>query len=229
MRNKRKIYSIITVNHGKRKKTICSEETEAKIYKRFNALLKENQNVIFPMRYNNEKHVMVESEHELVIIKCKELGDSSVNKIRDDSGKFVNYVSTDDDWIIIDRAKYEVEETFWVYGYHPKLQRKTFEWIFNEFVSKDAKNKYMFKAIHLYHNKIIIECNGELNMVLCKNKNDSMRFYNLLEEWCNKRKMKYVMFMGDISKSKHRGYWIKRLMDLCGWSSKKVERISTRE
>ena len=181
------------------------------------------------MRYNNEKHVMVESEHELVIIKCKELGDSSVNKIRDDSGKFVNYVSTDDDWIIIDRAKYEVEETFWVYGYHPKLQRKTFEWIFNEFVSKDAKNKYMFKAIHLYHNKIIIECNGELNMVLCKNKNDSMRFYNLLEEWCNKRKMKYVMFMGDISKSKHRGYWIKRLMDLCGWSSKKVERISTRE
>lgn len=228
-RNKVKIYSIIHVNHGRRKSTICSEKTEAKIYKRFNALLKESENVVFPMRYNNEKHVMVESEHELMIIKCKELGDNAVNKIRDDTGKFVNYESSDEDWIIIDRAKYEIEETFWVYGYHPKLQRKTFEWVFDEFIKNGANNKYMFKTVILYFNKILIECNGKLEMVLCKNKQDSIRFYNLLEEWCRKKKLKYVLFMGDIATSTHKSYWIQRIMDLTGWNKKKATRTSTRD
>ena len=74
-RNKKKIYSIILVNHGKQLSTICSDTTEVKIYKKFNEILKENQKVSFPVQYNNLEHVMVESEYELVIIKCKEFGD----------------------------------------------------------------------------------------------------------------------------------------------------------
>ena len=70
-RNKRKIYSIILVNHGKQLKTICSDTTEVKIYKKFNELLKENKKVSFPIQYNSLDE-MVESEYELVIIKCKE-------------------------------------------------------------------------------------------------------------------------------------------------------------
>lgn len=111
-RNKKKIYSIILTNHGKIKDKLASESTEDKIYKRFNKLLKENKKVVFPMRYNNEKHVMIESEHELYIIKCKELFDNDTNKIKDASGKFVNYETTDENWIVIDRAEYYIEETF---------------------------------------------------------------------------------------------------------------------
>ena len=82
-RNKKKIYSIILVNHGKQLRTICSDTTEVKIYKKFNEILKENQKVSFPVQYNNLEHVMVESEYELVIIKCKELTESIkvMNKI----------------------------------------------------------------------------------------------------------------------------------------------------
>jgi hypothetical protein len=227
-RNKKKIYSIILVNHGKQQKVICSETTEEKIYSKFNSLLKENKKVVFPMRYNNEKHVMVESEHELVIIKCKELGDKDVIKLRDDSGTFVNYESSDEDWVIVDRASFDIEETFWVYGYHPKLQRKTFEWIFNEFVSKDARNKYMFKTIQLYLNKILIECNGNLDMVICKNKKDSIRFYNQLENWCRDKKYKYVMFLGDADKSKYKADLITKIQELTHWPRRKVIRPSTR-
>ena len=93
-RNKKKIYSIILTNHGKIKEKIVSEETEEKIYKQFNKLLKENKKVVFPMRYNNEKHVMVESDHELYIIKCKELWENETNKVEDSSGKFINYETT---------------------------------------------------------------------------------------------------------------------------------------
>jgi hypothetical protein len=227
-RNKKKIYSIILTNHGKRKETLYSDTTEEKIYKKFNSILKENKKVVFPMRYNNEKHVMVESDHELYIIKCKEFWDSDVNKIKDESGKYINYESSDEDWIILDRASYDVEETFFVYGYHPKLQRKTFEWIFNEFISKDAKNKYLFKSIQIYLNKVLIDCNGKLDIVICKNKSDAIRFYNKIEEWCKERKYKYILFMGDIDKSKYKTDWIDRIQKLTNWPRAKIVRHSTR-
>ena len=44
-RNKKKIYSIILVNHGKQLRTICSDTTEVKIYKKFNEILKENRDI----------------------------------------------------------------------------------------------------------------------------------------------------------------------------------------
>lgn len=227
-KNKKKIYSIILTNHGKRKETLYSDTTEEKIYKKFNSILKENKKVVFPMRYNNEKHVMVESDHELYIIKCKEFWDNDVNKIKDDSGKYINYESSDEDWIILDRASYDVEETFFVYGYHPKLQRKTFEWIFDEFISKDAKNKYLFKSIQIYLNKVLIDCNGKLDIVICKNKSDAIRFYNKIEEWCKERKYKYVLFIGDLNKSKYKTEWIDRIQKLTNWPRFKITRSSTR-
>jgi hypothetical protein len=229
-RNKVRIYRIIHTNHGKKKESICSEPTEEKIYKKFNELLKKNKKeVIFPMRYNNEKHVMVESEHELVILKCKDEFDNDVNKVKDDSGAYVNYQTNEENWIVIDRAPYNIEETFWVYGYHPRLQRKTFMWIFENFILKDSKNKYMFKNVVIYHNKLLIECDGNLEMVLCKNKSDSARMYNMLEEYAKKYKCKYVLFIGDIANSKYKMDWIQKIKDLSGWSTKKVTRMSTRD
>ena len=227
-RNKKKIYSIILVNHGKQLRTLCSEATETQIYKRFQKLLDENKKVMFPMKYNNHEHVMIESEYEIVIIKCSDEFDSKVNKVKSDSGEYTNYETTDEDWIVVDRAAYDIEESFWVYGYHPRLQRKDFNWIFDNLIAKDAKNKYMFKSIQVYLNKLLIDCNGKLEIVICKNKKDSIRLYNLIETKSNEKKFKYIMFMGDISKSKYKGDWIKRIKELTGWNNIKINRSSTR-
>lgn len=228
-RNKVKIYSIIFANHGKMKNTICSEKTENEIYKRFNNLLKENKKIVFPVRYNNLEHVMKPSEYEIIILKCRDEFESKENKVRDDSGEFITYKTTSDDWIVIDRAPYDVEETFWVYGFHPMLQRKNFEWIFENFILKDSKNKYMFKSVQIYNNKVLFDCNGKLEMVMCKNKNDSVRLYNQLEQYAIKAKCKYCLFMGDIANSKHKRDWIQRIMDLTHWNAQKVKRLSTRD
>ena len=228
-KNKKKIYTIILTNHGKHLKTIRSEETESKIYKRLNKLLEENKKVMFPMRYNNHKHVMVEAQYELVIIKCRDEFEEKVTKVRSDSGEFVNYKTSDDNWIVIDRVPYDIEETFWVYGYHPKIQRKDFKWILENFIAKDAKNKYMFKTVQILYNKVLIECDGKLEMVICKNKSDAVRMYNLIEQIASKNKYKYIAFMGNIALSKHKNQWVQKIKDLTGWGTKKVLRRSTRE
>jgi len=227
-RNKKKIYSIILINHGKQLHTIYSDTTEEKIYRKFEKLLKENKKVMFPIKYNNHEHVMIESEYELVIIKCRDENESLTNKVRTDSGEFIDYTTTDDDWIVIDRAAYNIEETFWVYGYHPRLQRKDFKWIFDNFISADAKNKYMFKTVQIYKNKLLVDCNGKLEMIICKNKQDGIRLYNKVEEESKRNKFKYIIFMGDVSKSKYRSDWIKKIKELTHWSDEKVKRGSTR-
>lgn len=170
----------------------------------------------------------MESQYELIIIKCKEFGDSDVNKIRDEYGQYANYETVEDGWIVIDRANYNMEETFWVYGYHPKLQRKTFEWIFDNLIKKDSKNKYMFKSIQIYKNKLLIDCNENLEMVICKNKNDCIRLYNQIEKWCMDNKIKYIAFMGDTAHSKYKTNWIDRIQELTNWNRRKVTRCNTR-
>ena len=222
-RNKKKIYSIILVNHGKQLRTICSEETDTKIYKRFKELLDESKEV-----NNNHEHVMIEAEYELVIIKCSDEFDNKVNKVRSDSGEFVNYETTDEDWIVVDRSPYNIEETFWVYGYHPRLQRKDFNWVFDNFIAKDSKNKYMFKSVQVFLNKLLVDCNGKLDIVICKNKKDSIRLYNTIEETAREKKFKYVLFMGDITQSKYRSDWVDRIRKLTGWNDIKINRPSTR-
>ena len=225
---KKLFYHIILTNHGKQLRDLYFTHSEALVNKRFNAMLKENKKIVFPMRYNNHEHVMKECNYELIIIKGKDEFDNNVQKIRDEYGKFINYESSDEDWIIYDRANYDIEETFWVYGYHPRIQRKDFNWIFDTFIEKDAKNKYIFKSVVVYKNKLLIDYNGKLEMVICKNKSDCVRMYNMIEKKSVEKKHKNIAFMGDIADSKYKKMWMDKIRELTHWNDKKIERGSTR-
>ena len=225
---KKLFYHIILTNHGKQLRDLYFTHSEALVNKRFNAMLKENKKIVFPMRYNNHEHVMKECNYELIIIKGKDEFDNNVQKIKDEYGKFINYESSDEDWIIYDRANYDIEETFWVYGYHPRIQRKDFNWIFDTFIDKDAKNKYIFKSVVVYKNKLLIDYNGKLEMVICKNKSDCVRMYNMIEKKSVEKKHKSIAFMGDIADSKYKKMWMDKIRELTHWNNKKIERSSTR-
>ena len=50
---KKLFYHIILTNHGKQLRDLYFTHSEALVNKRFNAMLKENKKIVFPMRYNN--------------------------------------------------------------------------------------------------------------------------------------------------------------------------------
>ena len=227
-RPKKNFYHIILVNHDKMKEDLFWTDSEATVNKEFKTMVEENKSVIFPIRFNNNKTEIIESSYEIMIIKARDKTESCETKVMDEYGKFVNYATNDDDWIIYDRSPYYIEETFWVYGYHPKLQRKDFKWIYDNFISNNSNNKYLFKTVQLFKNKILVECNGKLDMVICKNKQDAIRMYNMIEEWCERDKMKYIGFMGDLSYSRYKSDWITKIQKLTNWTRKKITRMSTR-
>ena len=227
-RPKKNLYHIILVNHDKMKEDLFWTDSVATVNKEFKTMVEENKSVVFPIKFNNNKTEIIESSYEIMIIKARDKAESRETKVMDEYGKFVNYATNDDDWIIYDRSPYYIEETFWVYGYHPRLQRKDFKWIYDNFISNNFNNKYLFKTVQLFKNKILVECNGKLDMVICKNKQDAIRMYNMIEEWCERDKMKYIGFMGDLSYSRYKSDWITKIQKLTNWTRKKITRMSTR-
>ena len=226
-RPKKRIFQIILTSRGKMLRTICTAETEKNIYKRFDALLEENKSVVFPIRHLNcEKRVP--AQYELYIIKRKDKADKEPTPLKDENGKIIDYGTSDEDWVIYDRADYDMEESFWVYGYHPIYQRKDFNWIWENLVKTGSNDKYSYKQIMVFKNKLLIDSGTKLDMVLCKNVSDCIRLYNELEERKKKEKLKNIVCSGDYSKSRLRKEIYQRLIDLTNWPLRKLNRNSLR-
>lgn len=221
------IYRIIITSHNKQIKEIYKSKKENSAYKKFNELIEDNsKNIVFPVRYINNGGLK-DANYEIMIIKGKEDGESNETKLRDEYGRYISYVTTSDKWIIINRAEYNREESFWVYGYHPQLDRKDFNWIFDNFIKENC-NKYSFKNIVVFKNKLIIDTNGEFNIVFCKNKYDCIRLYNQLEVFAKKNKLKYIIWGGDVTNSQFKKDLIDRLLQFTGWTFRKLNRSSLR-
>lgn len=223
-------YSIILTSRSKQKECIKTFRTEEEAYQYFSNLLESNKKVIFPIKYLNYKGI-VDAKYELYILKrINEYDVKNTVMLRDNLGKFIEYDTDSDKWQIIDKADWNIEETFWVNGYDPKYQRKTFQWIFDNFIGIDCKNKYLFKNILLYNNKLIIDSVESTEIIFCKCINDAFRLYNEIEELCIKERMKNIMFSGnlrDYSKSTISS-WIDKLCDVTGFNRTKIKRNSLR-
>ena len=226
-KSKKNIYHIIITSRGKQLSDIYQTPSELKVNKKLGELLEDNKKVIFPVKYINFKGIFP-AEYEYVIIKAKQDGDPDVTRLRDDNGVFVNNSTTDEDWIVYERQPMLKEETFWVYGYHPRFQRKTFEWIFDNFIMEASKDKRETRCVVVFQNKLVVDRNGNLEIVMCKNKEDAVRMYNLIDEWCREKKLKYVIMGGDAFAPYVRKKWYDKLGKWTSWSWRKLSRNSLR-
>ena len=226
-KNKKKKWQIILLNHGAFLKVLYTLYTEEQAYKWFNKLKEESDNVSFPVKYNNNKAI-IDASYEIAIIKCKERGDKDVTLILDETGSFQKYQTNEENWMVVDKSVYNMEESFWVYGYHPFLQRKSFDWIYDEFIAPAKEDRSMFISMLVYKNKVLIEINGNLEMVICKNTRDAVRLFNTIEEKASNDKIKRIACMGDVCQSSYKKEWVDKIQELTGWDRKKIGRSSTR-
>lgn len=222
---KKNIFQIILTSNGKEIKHIYNCASERLVNEKFKSLIEENKSVKFPVRYINIGK-LVNAHYELFIIKRND-NDPTVTKLKDENGKIKGFETNDENWVIYDRADYEKEETFWVYGFHPVFQRKDFQWIYDNLISNNLSKENM-KQILVYQNKLLISTAYELNIVFCKNISDCIRLYNELEREKNNNKLKYVFFSGDAYNSHIRRTWFDKMKKLTGWKSHKLLRKSLR-
>jgi hypothetical protein len=215
-------YRVVLTANGEYKKTLYKCKTRNTAFIKFHKL-KENNKVLFPKRFINTSKVKP-VKYEICITKPTE-EDDTFRLLRDDYGK--TYIEKPlGDWTIIHSDTYEVEETFWIYGFDSKAERPNISEIVKRLV-QGAYAKKMVKQIIVVYNKLIIYNEDQFDMVVCKNLEDAQRLHHTLAKIAKKQKIKSLLFMGTASKA-----MVGRLYDLIhdetGWPYRKIRRTSTR-
>ena len=226
---KRNKWQIILCNHGNYIATLHTCPSETVAYRHFNKLTEQSDKVVYPKLWNTFKNEIVESKYEIVMLKCRDKKDKQeITKVLDETNTFTAYATNEENWLIHDRRSYKIEETFWVYGYHPKLQRKDFNWILDNLVLNELRVHGNFKTMAVYRNKLLIQFNTTLEMVICKNEHESIRLYNKIEEILTKKRLRNVIYVGNLRRSKYKREWMDKIQELTGWDRRKIKRSSTR-
>lgn len=229
---KRPYHIITTVNGVQLKDIHTCVSIEVAIDKLKEIQKKLNENVRFPVRYisSRKEKTFTEAHYKLVLIKKIEGEETIIGKTKNEYGKYIDCITNNNNWAFVDELPYEVEETFWVYGYNPKKQRKTYQFIFDNLITSKQENKYYVKQVVIFRNKLIISSVENIEMVICKNHADSVRLYNEIEGECKLKKMKYVTFSGDIkSKTLSFDIWFDKIQKLTNWTYRKINKNTTRD
>lgn len=185
----------------------------------FYKVLNENNNIVkFRKTYTKTKNRIQPLKVELLLVQKIYDDSSKVTLLRDNDGKFIeNSIKDTDNFKIILKSDWFIEEEFQVYGFDKVQDRKNFDFIFNNLVLHEADN---YTRIMLYKNKLICHYDNDLNIVICKRTKQGLELYNMIEEEVKKRKIKHVLFMGK-QKGINRDWIIEEMMKKTGWTLRK--------
>ncbi len=191
-----------------------------------------NAEVKFPRKYTNN----VRKSKEITEFKCEYVvlgrirdteNETNVTLLRNEYGKFVKHFTTNKEWAVVDKFPCLVEETFWVYGYHPKTDRKTYEWILSNMAVAPSEESGTVIMVYVYLNKVIFKYDEDIAFVICKNESDAIRMYNMISE--ETKKIKNIIMAGSVITKSDRGkYFIDILLRKTGWPKRKITSKSTR-
>jgi hypothetical protein len=215
-------YRVVLTANGVYKKTLHRCKTRETAFINFHRIKDENK-VMFPQKFINTKGIKP-VKYEICVTKPTE--ESDVFRIlRDNFGR--TYTESPlGDWTILHSDSYEIEESFWMYRFNPKLERPTIKEVVKRLVT-GAHSKKMVKQIIVVYNKLIIYNEDQFDMVLCKNMEDAQRLHHTLARIAKKQKIKSLMFMGTASKA-NIGRMYDLIHDNTKWPYTKIRRRSTR-
>jgi hypothetical protein len=217
------LYRVILISNGEYKKTIHRCKTKETAFMNYHSLIEKNGKVKFPKKFINTGKI--KPVKYMICVTKPTTPDDVFRTIRDDYGKTYTEKPIGD-WTILASEDYNLEETFWIYGYDSKLNRPIVDDIIKKLVANAYKKK-LVKQIIVVHNKLIIYNEEQFDMVICKCIEDAQRLHHTLAKIAKKQKIKSLLFMGTASQATvSRMYEI--IKEHTGWPIKKIRRTTTR-
>lgn len=219
-------FKIVTMLNGKQTGYVGSYQTYADAYQQLQELETLNQSIVFPRKFLNSGEINM-AKDEYLILERNRFGDKNDNLLRNEFGKFVEHkITNSQKWVVRDKITRLVEETFWVYGHDPKLDRKTATWIYENMLKGSIVNSYDIIRILVYKNKILIKYDEKpMGMIMCKNKSDAIRLYNFLSDKIKQDKIRQIVCTGACNMiCDARRELETEIMDLTGWDKRKIQR-----
>lgn len=221
-------YKVVSCHNGRQNEYIGAYVKVEEAYEEVERLLEESKKVVFPARVQIGETIGP-YRNEYLILEKNRTGDKEAPLLRNEFGKLVRQETNSDVWMVLDKFEYDVEETFWVYGYDPTRGRKTFDWIYLNIIMERIQTSYDIKRVMLYKNKIVVKDDaGNMDIVFCKTQSDAIRFYNMLAE--RVKKIKQVMMLGNYSiKGDKRRALETELIEKTGWTKRKIQMVTSKK
>ena len=156
-------FQIVLFKNKIKKKIINKFKTHKKTVDTFNKLVKESNDVIFPVEFENG----VPSSYELTILEKRKSNDEKLF-IKDEFGRQIKVDLDDDDFTINKIVSFNIEEEFLDYQTKKKIDSKGF---IKKYLSVSG-----IKMISKLNNKIIVQIDESYNLFTFKNTSDADRF-----------------------------------------------------
>jgi hypothetical protein len=204
-------YLIVLFKNKKKRKIINSYATEMNAKKKFDDIIKNNK-IVFEKVIENATPV----EYELGLLT----NTSNVQKslfITDDLGRNNPVNLEDPDYVFLDLKKYYVEEKVFDWQTQNKIS-------FGELINTYCNNTEL-KNIFTLHNKICIQLDSDVSLFSLKDKTDSERLLNKIEEYFYEKKRLDGIFVRDVSSAQRK--WLYELLEKKGYDKKRLYRLKT--
>lgn len=211
-------YRIVLYNNGKKQKIIFKSNNLGGIKTKYINMVKHNEVIVPKKIVNNKKFKSV--NYELLLLESKQVSKNEI-VVRDRVGKIIRNREIESGWLILERSNWKVEETFKVFGRDDRMNCV-------QIVKQILLPNKVYKQVCCVLNKLIIEDdNDHMEIITCKNKYDSGRLHDALQDICKKFEVKSVIFFGK-STPENRSRLYPKILKKTGWKKSRVYRTSTR-
>ena len=183
-------YSVYLTKDQKRVRFVGTSWWKTDAYKIFTESIEKNRNKV--------KFPQTKYKYEILLIKKTNEDEDTVNSLRNEDGKFVENIITDwENHVIVDKSDWLVEEKFGIYGYHPRKQKKTYEFILNDLLLNNEDVGDEMRRVMVFKNKVIIQYLDDFDFITCYDNNQAKTLYDTLQDEITKLKKKFIVFMGE--------------------------------
>jgi hypothetical protein len=214
-------YRIVITRDNKKKKTLHTGKNLANAKSRFFSLVDKNV-VLFPKSHTSIKKTKPVL-FEILLLKEREEGDPTFYD-RDALGRTIPVNTKRNKWTIVEKRPYYYEEKFTVFGSRKRFETKD---ILRQILLPSIKREGVVKQVNYVLNKLMIWFDGDFDVILCKCEADARKLHNVLRDFCEKQKIKNVIFSGNVTKRNRENIY-KMIVEKTGWSRNKVYRSVTR-
>lgn len=225
-------YHIVLLKNGEWRRSYNRLRTREWIFKSYHKILKENENVLFPQRYVNHFGIIPVKYH-LCVLKRREEGDENIT-LRDEYGRLkeeppiISPKPYYNEYTVLDKNPFELEETFWVYGYDSVYERKTISDIVYFLTEGLKDSKDTIRSVMAVYNKLLIYDEEKFHMVICKCQKDAQRLHHALRDAAFENKLnKKIVFLGTAAPQVASEMY-EFIHEKTGWAMDKIRRTTTR-
>jgi hypothetical protein len=205
-------FLIVLFKNRKKRKIIKRYHTEKRALAKFNELIKENKSVLYPKLVENAEP----SDYEIAILTNKTKIQKSLF-LTDDLGRNIPVNLENPEYVFLKIEKYYIEE--FIYDWQTKTKISLID-----LVKKYCKTKDL-KSIYTLNNKICIQIDSDVKVFSLKDKNESVRFLDSIQDYFLTVGRYDAIFVKDISSAQRK--WIYGVLEDKGFEKKRLYRLKT--